>query len=250
MKDGSFVQSGAVFEKPRRDRLSSLLSVRLARLRRNRTYDIAIRVLGSGWFLLLAVVVAKATFAEMSRPDAMASYAVWALLLSRLCLVAFYLILWGLIITRPPAVAQSDGILPSLAAFVGTCMPWSISIFGNSEHSAMLNILSAICLIAGMLLTVYTVLSLGRAFSLVPQARRVVQVGPYRWIKHPLYLSEEIAVLGAVLQFVSPGALVLLFVHIAVQIRRILYEEELLRRTLPEYGVYESSRWRLIPGVW
>ena len=78
----------------------------------------------------------------------------------------------------------------------------------------------------------------------------MVQTGPYRWIKHPLYLSEEIVVLGVVLLYLTPGTVILLILHIGVQVCRILYEEDLLRRNFPDYSSYEASRWRLIPYVW
>src|SRR5256885_659709 len=74
--------------------------------------------------------------------------------------------------------------------------------------------------------------------------------GPYRWVKHPLYLAEEIAILGVVLQYLTPVTVVVLVLHIGVQVCRILYEEDLLRRHCPEYSTYEASRWRLIPYVW
>jgi protein-S-isoprenylcysteine O-methyltransferase Ste14 len=101
-----------------------------------------------------------------------------------------------------------------------------------------------------MIMMLVTIRHLGRAFSLVPQARSVVQTGPYRWIKHPLYLSEEFVILGVVLQHLSPVTVIVLVLHIGVQVCRILYEEDLLRRNLPEYSSYEASRWRLIPYVW
>jgi protein-S-isoprenylcysteine O-methyltransferase Ste14 len=102
----------------------------------------------------------------------------------------------------------------------------------------------------GMTMVLVTIRHLGRSFSLVPQARSVVQTGPYRWIKHPLYLAEEIAILGVVLQDLTLVTLIVLVLHIGVQVCRILYEEDLLRRNFPEYSSYEASRWRVIPYVW
>ena len=78
----------------------------------------------------------------------------------------------------------------------------------------------------------------------------MVQTGPYRWIKHPLYLAEEIAILGVVLQYLTPVTVILFVLHIGVQVCRIRYEEDLLRRNCPEYSSYEASRWRLIPYIW
>ena len=151
--------------------------------------------------------------------------------------------------TRSPAKAQADGLLPRIAAFVGTYLPWTITFFGKTEQ-ALPNLLSTACVLIGIIMMLVTIRHLGRSFSLVPQARSVVQTGPYRWIKHPLYVSEEIAILGVVLQYLTPVTVIVLVLHIAVQVCRILYEEDLLRRNCPEYSSYEASRWRLIPYVW
>ena len=205
------------------------------------SYDWMMQVLGSMWFLLLAVFVAINIGASLTDP--------WPALLSRFCNASFYMLLALLILTRPPATAQADGLLPRIAAFVGTYLPWTITFFGKSEQ-ALANLTSTACVLVGMIMMLVTVRHLGRAFSLVPQARSVVQTGPYRWIKHPLYLAEEIAILGLVLQYLTPVTVIVFVLHIGVQVCRIVYEEDLLRRNCPEYFSYEASRWRLVPYVW
>jgi protein-S-isoprenylcysteine O-methyltransferase Ste14 len=216
-----------------------------------RGYDCVVRALGSAWFLFLAAFVAKGTIGDaVSQGSAAFLPEAWPLLLSRACLVTFYLTIWWLLIVRPPAVAQTEGLMPTLMAFVGTYMPWSLSFLGRSPHPMVLDLLSAVCLTCGTLMMVITIYHLGRSFSLVPQARRLVQDGPYRWVKHPLYLAEEVAVLGTALQCISPCVVILFFVHLAVQVRRIKYEEALLRCSLPAYSSYETLRYRLIPRVW
>jgi hypothetical protein len=52
------------------------------------------------------------------------------------------------------------------------------------------------------------------------------------------------------LQDLTPVTVIVLVLHIGVQVCRILYEEDLLRRNCPEYSSYEASRWRLIPCIW
>ncbi len=166
------------------------------------------------------------------------------------CLCVFYLLLWLLILTRPPAQSAAAGVWPRLAALIGTYLPWSIT-FMPADGGVGPNLLSSGCVTGGMILVIVTVLHLGRSFSLAPQARAVVRTGPYRWIRHPLYLAEEIAVFGVVLQVLSPLTLTIFLTHIAVQIGRIHYEEHLLGQTLPEYQRYgQDARWRLIPGIW
>ncbi|MDH2356860.1 methyltransferase [Bradyrhizobium sp. SSUT112] len=198
------------------------------------------QLLGGMWFMLLALGLAI-KIGSLSEP--------WPSLLSSLCLASFYILLGLLVMTRPPAKAHADGLLPRVAAFVGTYMPWTIGFFGETDK-ALPNLASTVCVFAGMIMMLVTIRHLGKSFSLVPQARSVVQTGPYRWIKHPLYLAEEIAVFGVVLKSLSPVTLALFVLHIGVQVCRIYYEEDLLRRNFPEYARYEASRWRLIPLIW
>jgi protein-S-isoprenylcysteine O-methyltransferase Ste14 len=210
-------------------------------LSKNWPYERTMQLLGGMWFMLLALLVATKIGTSLSDP--------WPSLLSSFCLGIFYMLLTVLIITRPPAKAHAAGLLPRIAAFVGSYMPWTITFFGKTDE-ALPNLLSTACVLVGIIMMLVTIRHLGKSFSLVPQARSVVQTGPYRWIKHPLYLAEEIVVLGVVLQYLTPLTVTLLILHIGVQICRILYEEDLLRRSLPEYSSYEASRCRLIPYVW
>lgn len=209
-------------------------------LSHNPTYARTMQLLGGMWFMLLALGLAI-KIGSLSEP--------WPSLLSSLCLASFYILLGLLVMTRPPAKAHADGLLPRVAAFVGTYMPWTIGFFGETDK-ALPNVASTVCVLAGMTMMLVTIRHLGKSFSLVPQARSVVQTGPYRWIKHPLYLAEEIVIFGVVLKSLSPLTLSLFVLHIAVQVCRIRYEEDLLRRNCPEYAGYEASRWRLIPLIW
>jgi protein-S-isoprenylcysteine O-methyltransferase Ste14 len=204
------------------------------------SYEQMMQLFGSMWFMLLALCVAI-RIGSFTDP--------WPSLLSSFCLASFYMLVALLIMIRSPAKAQADGLPPRIAAFVGSYLPWTISYFGKTDQ-ALPNLLSTACVLIGIIMMLVTIRHLGRSFSLVPQARSVVQTGPYRWIKHPLYFAEEIVILGVVLQYLTPVTVLILVLHSGVQVCRILYEEDLLRRNCPEYSSYEASRWRLIPYVW
>jgi protein-S-isoprenylcysteine O-methyltransferase Ste14 len=215
----------------------------ISTLRHTRHYDLFTRTFGSIWFLLLALFVGGGLVATWST-------VAWPQVLSRSCLCLFYLVLWLLILTRPPAISVGRGELPRVAAFIGTYLPWTITFFAPTGDVAS-NVLSSVCVIGGTVLMLVSISHLGRSFSLVPQARSIVQTGPYHWIRHPLYLAEEIAILGTVLQVLSPITLAIFLAHLAVQMCRIFYEENLLRQALPVYASYgRIARWRLVPYVW
>jgi protein-S-isoprenylcysteine O-methyltransferase Ste14 len=215
------------------------------------SYDPAVRVLGSAWFMFLAVACGAAVLAD-SRGMGLVSFgpAEWIACIARGCLVLFYLVLWWLMLLRPSPIARSDGWLPSLIALVGTYLPWTIPLFASSDSSAGRDIASAVFLLAGAGLMIVVIVHLGRSFSIVPQARHLVTSGPYAIVRNPLYLAEEIALLGMLLQFWSLATLAVLLVHGALQLRRIFYEEGLLRRSFADYDRYARATRRLVPSVW
>jgi protein-S-isoprenylcysteine O-methyltransferase Ste14 len=67
-----------------------------------------------------------------------------------------------------------------------------------------------------------SVLALGRCFGILPEARGLVTRGPYRFVRHPVYLGELGAVLGFVISaptYWNIGVLVAFYVAQAVRMR-------------------------------
>ena len=122
-------------------------------LSKNWSYDRMMRLFGGMWFMLLALCVAIKIGASLTDP--------WPSLLSSFCLASFYMLLALLIMTRSPAKAQADGLLPRIAAFVGTYLPWTITFFGKTDQ-ALPNLLSTACVLIGMIMMLVTIRHLGR----------------------------------------------------------------------------------------
>ena len=83
------------------------------------------------------------------------------------------------------------------------------------------------------------------------RGRQVLTSGPYRFVRHPMYVGlilQFIAlplVLGSKWAFVPAGAIALLFVI------RTGLEDRALRSELAGYAQYaETTRYRLVPGIW
>jgi protein-S-isoprenylcysteine O-methyltransferase Ste14 len=205
------------------------------------------QLFGGMWFLLLALLVAWSASLKVEAATALID--ILPSVTSSCFLASFYVIIGVMVMTRPRAKARATGVLPKLAAFAGTYMPWSITFFSKTD-AALPNLISAACVMIGTIMMLVSISHLGRSFSLVPQARAVVRSGPYRWIRHPLYLAEEIAILGVVFQYLSSMAVAILVMHVSIQVCRIYYEEDLLCKTCPEYSPYAADSWRAIPHVW
>jgi protein-S-isoprenylcysteine O-methyltransferase Ste14 len=101
--------------------------------------------------------------------------------------------------------------------------------------------------LAGGVWLLVSVLALGRCFGVLPEARGLVTRGPYRLVRHPVYLGELAALLGLVLGALGPWNLVCLAVAFAAQRVRMSLEERALTREFPEYGSYAARTPRLIP---
>ena len=108
---------------------------------------------------------------------------------------------------------------------------------------------SAVLLLTGTLLALWSALTLGRNFSLLPQARTLVTSGPYRFVRHPMYAGGLLIALGEVWLRLSPLVVGLNLVFLAAQLLRLRYEEDLLARTFPEYTAYRKRTSALIPGI-
>lgn len=213
--------------------------------------DRLIRWTVAAWFLMLASVIAYGVVNTHS-VDASSGLLDYARLASKLCLLSFLAMMGYLTLKRGGPLAKAAGWQPRVSALIGTNLIF-IGIFflpprtdlGVAEH-----LLSAGLMLAGNILCVYVLSHLGRSFSIMAEARRLVSDGPYRVVRHPLYLAEQIAILGIFIQYASVYAAIIVAIHFSFQIRRMLNEEKLLHDIFPEYAKYMLKTARLVPAIW
>jgi protein-S-isoprenylcysteine O-methyltransferase Ste14 len=81
--------------------------------------------------------------------------------------------------------------------------------------------------------------------------QRVISTGPYAIVRHPMYASGMLYILGTPLALGSYWGLVPLAVMLPFLIWRLFDEERLLSEQLAGYTDYQQKvRHRLLPGVW
>lgn len=81
--------------------------------------------------------------------------------------------------------------------------------------------------------------------------QRVIDTGPYRFVRHPGYIAALFIFFGMALALGSFWALVPAAVASALLVLRTSWEDRLLRAELAGYDDYARQvRWRLVPGVW
>lgn len=173
----------------------------------------------------------------------------WQLTLTSLIFSTIFLfMILYFTITRLPPKQNAAGLEPRITAILGTFVMMLLIILPAGQIGAELRVFSTVLIIIGTVLSVYCIRQLGRSFSIMATARELVTEGPYKIIRHPLYGAEVVTIVGVAIGHWSPGAAVLGFAWLALQIRRAQNEERVLRASFPEYEDYARRVPMLLPG--
>ena len=145
---------------------------------------------------------------------------------------------------QPYARARDPLAYLACAAAMGAVFAMASPTRGTSPALLAAGDAIAVC---GCLWLLASVLALGRCFGVLPEARGLVRRGPYRFVRHPVYLGEITALAGLTLAAPVPRNVGLLAVLVAAQMVRARFEERALSAAFPEYASYMTTTGRLFP---
>jgi len=211
-------------------------------------YDLLMRFPFLGW-VFLCVFVQLAGFNQFI--NARSVDLVYAIhIVMQLSTIAFMLLAAAAVLARTRPSTKASGLEPRISALIGSFLIYGIALYPRRDLSVSLEAISTVLTMIGNIAAVAALYQLGRSFSIMAETRRLVITGPYRFVRHPLYLAEEIAMVGVFMQFASVWTALLLLVQIAFQLRRMHNEELVLAASFPEYDAYRRSTARLIQGIY
>jgi protein-S-isoprenylcysteine O-methyltransferase Ste14 len=150
-------------------------------------------------------------------------------------------------LTRLTPVQKAKGIEPRISALLGTFLCMALASLPKAELGPILSVVSTGLMMIGASLSFVVLRRLGRSFSILAEARRLVTEGPYAIVRHPLYVCEGIAVVGVMLQVISPWAVLIVTAFALIQYRRMVNEEKILNSAFPEYRAYAARTPLVIP---
>jgi protein-S-isoprenylcysteine O-methyltransferase Ste14 len=154
------------------------------------------------------------------------------------------------VILRAPSASLSQrptdwaiAIIATIAPLLVRPEPHSIGALGPQQ-------LAYGVMLFGLSLQVAAKAVLGRRFGIVAANRGVRELGPYRFIRHPMYAGYTLTHVGFLLAMPSLQNALIYAVALFLQIARINREERVLMRD-PVYVAFALRvRYRLLPGIY
>jgi protein-S-isoprenylcysteine O-methyltransferase Ste14 len=131
-------------------------------------------------------------------------------------------------------------------AIVGTFAPLMVTIGGHAFVSAAVG---GAIMFLGLLISISAKICLNRSFGIVAANRGIKRGGPYRLVRHPMYLGYVVAEFGFLLIHFSLANVLIYGVTWTAFVFRIRAEETFLKQDSAYRDYSAAVRFRIIPGV-
>jgi protein-S-isoprenylcysteine O-methyltransferase Ste14 len=162
-----------------------------------------------------------------------------------------HFIVLGIALTRPRAKVWDYSIASSMAVGIAYAYPYAQVIYLRWSPGHVASPAAGLVLVTlAAVLSLVSLLAMGKLFGVRPALRGLVTNGPYRFVRHPMYLSYVLADIGYNLQEWNLVTLLLVFVGWASLVYRVHAEERLLSRHAEWPAYVALVRYRLFPGLW
>lgn len=222
-----------------------------AALQQARLYDLLMRLPMLMWSAFLGLVTVAGLQQYLRQADPTLSGAVYVLNVAmRVSVIAYLVVIAATVVVRIRPARKARGIEPRISALIGTFLLTAVVVFPRRDLSVIAGLVSALLALIGSAFAVVVLTQLRQSFSIMAEARQLVTAGVYRIVRHPLYLAEEVAAIGIVMQFFSLWTALILAVQIGFQLRRMQNEEVVLGEIFPEYRAYRERTARILPGIY
>ena len=106
----------------------------------------------------------------------------------------------------------------------------------------------------GLFIAIWAILEMAKSklnISPVPRSGSVlIQSGPYKIIRHPMYLSLLLTITPMIIDSLSTFNIIIFSIFIINMLIKMLYEERLLQNHFEDYAIYSEKSWRLFPFIY
>jgi protein-S-isoprenylcysteine O-methyltransferase Ste14 len=149
---------------------------------------------------------------------------------------------------RGAPISGRDGWRMRAIAVIGNLAIFPLAALPLTWEPEWLMTVTTLGIVAACLWIVWALGTLGRGFSVFPEARVLVTDGPYAIVRHPIYAATIVAYLLVALPRLSVVALMIAALGIASEVMRAKNEEHVLRSAIPTYQAYAEQVPQFFPG--
>ena len=165
--------------------------------------------------------------------------------------VSQHLLVLAIALVRRPAAARDYSVPTSIAVAVSYAYPYAqVVLIGWVPGQPAWPAAGFVLVMIAAFLSLASLLSLGKSFGIRPALRSLVTRGPYRLVRHPMYLSYILGDVGYNLQEWNIGTVLLVLVGWTSLLYRIRAEERVLSGDAGWRFYADRVRYRLLPGLW
>ncbi|MBI5299312.1 MAG: hypothetical protein HY877_03335 [Deltaproteobacteria bacterium] len=209
--------------------------------------EIFSRILGGGFFfgyVVYHVLQRVNKYQQLPQGFTFSNWMNWSLIM-----VLFLLFGVSYVIRRTPIAAASrprEIFLPLLCAIMPLGINESVRWIKPYNIGAW-NDIAPFFILFGDCLMVLSMVYLKNSFSILTEVRNFVRSGPYRWVRHPLYVGEITATIGFCIFLFSWVNVFLTLAFIVCLWLRASFEEAKITPIFPEYAEYKKTTGMFFP---
>jgi protein-S-isoprenylcysteine O-methyltransferase Ste14 len=165
--------------------------------------------------------------------------------------VSGHLLVLGITLVRPPPQVRDHSLPSSIAVVTAYAYPYAqVAYLRWMPGNAVWPEGGLVLVMLGACLGFASLFSLGTRFGVWPALRGLATKGPYRLVRHPMYLAYVLADIGYNLAECNVGTSVLVVMGWASLLYRIHAEERILSQNAGWTNYVALVRHRLFPGLW
>jgi protein-S-isoprenylcysteine O-methyltransferase Ste14 len=162
-----------------------------------------------------------------------------------------HVLVLGIAVRRPPPQFQDSSPLSVVSVVVAYAYSYAQVIYLDRFPGEEGWPWAGLVLVTfAAVLSLASLLTLGKHFGVRPALRGLVTTGPYRFVRHPMYLAYMIGDIGYNLQEWNRGTILLTLVGWASLLYRIHAEEQVIAKDSGWERYAAAVAYRLAPGVW